>query len=198
MGKEAHVRARFADGEDEGRLLYEPPKLIFRGRSRHVVEGEALAGVRADGADLVVGATRFTLGERAATAWANAILHPKSRLDKLGVKAGRRVAVVDLDDADFAAELAARVAATHDADPVDLLFYGADGADDLARIDGLLARLADGGAIWIVRPKGRSSKISDVEVMNAARAVGLVDNKVCAFSESRTALRFTRRRDQRA
>jgi hypothetical protein len=31
MGKEAQVRAVLADGADEGRLQYEPPKLIFRG-----------------------------------------------------------------------------------------------------------------------------------------------------------------------
>jgi hypothetical protein len=36
--------------------------------------------------------------------------------------------------------------------------------------------------------------VKDVEVMAAAKAVGLVDNKVCSFSETRTALRFTRRR----
>lgn len=30
--------------------------------------------------------------------------------------------------------------------------------------------------------------------MAAAKAFGLVDNKVCSFSETRTALRFTRRR----
>ena len=194
MGKEAQVRARFADGEDEGRLLLEPPRLVFRGRSRRVFQGEALGGVIADGADLVVGDARFTLGERLAAAWAEAILHPKSRLDKLGVKSGQRVAVVGLDDPAFAVELATRVEPPRGEDPMDLLFYGADGADDLARIGLLVPRLAEGGAMWVVSLKGKLSKITDVEVMAAAKAAGLVDNKVCAFSDSRTALRFTRRR----
>jgi hypothetical protein len=38
------------------------------------------------------------------------------------------------------------------------------------------------------------ARIADGAVMAAATAHGLVDNKVCAFSETRTALRFTRRR----
>jgi len=48
MGREATVCARFADGAtDEGRLQYEPPNLIFRGRERRVFDAGALAGVRA-------------------------------------------------------------------------------------------------------------------------------------------------------
>jgi hypothetical protein len=194
MGKEAHVRARLADGEDEGRLRFEPPKLIFRGKSRCVFQGEALAGVRADGAELVVGGARFTLGEKPAASWADAILNPKGRLDKLGVKPGKCVAVVNLDDPDFAAELATRVPTTPGTDNIDLLFYGADCPEELARVGELVQRLAARGAIWIVSLKGKLLKVKDVEVMAAAKAVGLVDSKVCAFSETRTALRFTKRR----
>ena len=50
------------------------------------------------------------------------------------------------------------------------------------------------GALWIVSLKGKAARLKDTEVMAAAKAVGLVENKVCAFSETRTALRFTRRR----
>lgn len=197
MGKEAHVHARFADGEDEGRLQYEPPRLIFRGRARRVFEGAALSGVRVEGADLVLGAARFALGEKQSTSWADAILNPKGRLDKLGVKPGQRVAVINLDEPGFAAELATRLSPTDPPDELDVLFYGADSADDLARIGDLVPRLADRGAIWIISLKGKLLKVKDVEVMAAAKAVGLVDSKVCAFSDSRTALKFTRRRNPR-
>src|SRR5580698_3328315 len=106
MGKEAEVSARFADGEDAGRLQYEPPKLTFRGRERRVFEGDALKSVRADGEDLVLAdGARFRLGEKAARSWAEAIANPKGRLDKLGVKPGLKVAILNLDDAAFVAEL---------------------------------------------------------------------------------------------
>lgn len=199
MGKEAEVAARFLEdgawAEDAGRLHYEPPKLIFRGRARRVFTGADLAEARAEGGDLVLpGAACFTLGEKAAAGWARAIREPRSRLDKLGVKAGQKVAVAGLDDPDFAAELAGRVAPTDSDSGLDLLFYGADSAEDLARLGAMADRLAERGALWVVSLKGRLLKVRDVEVMAAAKAVGLVDSKVCAFSDTRTALRFTRRR----
>ena len=55
MGKDAHVKAHLPDGPDEGRLQYEPPKLIFRGAARRVFDAAALAGVRAQaGEDLEI------------------------------------------------------------------------------------------------------------------------------------------------
>src|SRR5271154_2233095 len=110
MGKEAQVEAFWSDGaSDSGRLQYEPPKLIFRGAERRVFDASGLAGVRADSHDLVLACgTRFRLPTPAAT-WVEAIAHPKARLDKLGVKAGQRVDIANLDDPAFLAELTAKV-----------------------------------------------------------------------------------------
>jgi hypothetical protein len=196
VGKEAQVEALWPDGRrDAGRLQYEPPKLIFRGAERRVFEGAALAGVAADDKTLTLAdGSRFLLPTKAAS-WVDAIANPKGRLDKLGVKTGQRVAVENLDDPDFAAELAGRVAPAADgAGDLDLLFYGADSDAELARIGDLVPRLTPKGALWVVSLKGKLLKVKDVEVMAAAKAHGLVDTKVCAFSETRTALRFTRRR----
>jgi hypothetical protein len=195
MGKEAEVEAVWPDGAaDVGRLQYEPPRLIFRGTQRRVFQGDDLAGVRADGRDLrLISGVSFRLPTSAAS-WAEAILDPKGRLDKLGVRAGLRVGVVNLDDPAFAAELGARVDSAGLSDELDLLFYGADSADELAAIASLTRRLAPRGALWIVSLKGKAMRLRDTEVMSAARAEGLVDTKVCAFSETRTALKFVRRR----
>jgi len=194
MGKEAEVEAYWPDGgRAAGRLQFEPPKLIFRGPER-VFEADGLAGVRAEGRDLVLaGGERFRLPKPAAP-WAEAILHPKGRLDKLGVKAGQRIGVVGLDDPAFAAELAARAPPTDAGDDLDLLFYAADSAAELAAIGDLVPRLAPRGALWAVSLKGKALRVKDVEVMAAAKAHGLVDTKVCAFSDTRTALKFVRRR----
>lgn len=196
MGKGAQVRARFAEGEDVGRLQYEAPRLLFRGAARRVFEGDDLRGVRAEAGDLVLAdGSRFTLGEKAAASWVDAILNPRSRLDKLGVKPGMRVAVVNVADEALAAELAARDAApVTDLADLDLLFYAADSLADLDRVPALIPALAEKGALWIVSPKGKAAALKDVEVMAAARAHGLVDSKVVGVSDALTALRFTRRR----
>lgn len=196
MGKEAHVRAVFADGADEGRLQYEPPKLVFRGRERRVFDAEALKGVQAQGAELVLAdGSRFDLGERQAKSWADAILNPKGRLDKIGVKPGMRAAVIGVADETFTAELGEQGAVpVTELKDLDLLFYAADSQAGLARIPDLIPTLGEGGALWIVSRKGKAATVKDVEVMAAAKAAGLVDNKVVGFSATLTALRFVRRK----
>lgn len=196
MGKDAQVAARFADGADEGRLQYEAPRLLFRGAQRRVWDAEALKGVRAEGGDLVLAdGSRFALGEVQAPRWVDAIANPKGRLDKLGVKAGMRVAVLGVADEAIAGELSGRGAVlVNDLQALDILFYAADSADELQRIGELVPALADKGALWVVSRKGKAATVKDIEVMAAAKAFGLVDNKVVGFSDTLTALRFTRRR----
>jgi hypothetical protein len=195
MGKEALARAVWPDGvEENGRLQYEAPRLVFRGSERRVFDGERLAGIRADGHDLVLASgARFRLPTPAAS-WAEAIANPKGRLDKLGVAPDRRIDVVNLEDPAFLAELCARTALAAGEGELDLLFYGADSAEDLAGVAALVPRLAPRGALWVVSLKGKAIRVRDTEVMAAAKAQGLVDTKVCAFSETRTALKFVRRR----
>lgn len=117
----------------------------------------------------------------------------KSRTEKIGVKPGMRAAVLGVSDETFSKELAeaGAVPATDLAD-LDLLFYAADTEGELARMDALVPLLSDKGALWVVSRKGKAATVKDVEVMAAAKAVGLVDNKVVAFSDTLTALRFTR------
>ncbi len=196
MGKDAQVQAVFADGPDEGRLQYEPPKLLFRGAQRRVFEGAALAGVAADGADLVLAdGSRFTLGEKQAASWADAILNPKGRMEKIGVKPDMRAAVIGVDDPTLSGELAdCGAVPVESLANLDLLFYGADDAEALARIGELVPALAPAGALWVVSKKGKAATIKDTEVMAAAKATGLVDNKVVSFSDTHTALRFVRRK----
>jgi len=196
MGKDAQVGAQFADGPDAGRLQYEPPKLLFRGTQRRVWTGEGLKGVRAEGGDLVLAdGSRFALGEKPALSWVDAINNPKGRLDKIGVKPGMRVAAIGVADDAFVAELAGRgVEVLHDLAELDLLFYAADSVHELSRIDELVPALAEKGALWIVSRKGKAATVKDVDVIAAAKAFGLVDSKVVGFSETLTALRFTRRK----
>lgn len=201
MGKEAHVRAVFpgvpgAGGADEGRLQYEAPTLVFRGRERRVFDAEALTGVRAEGAALVLAdGARFELGERQAAGWADAILHPKGRLEKIGVKPGMRVAVIGVADETFTSELRDKGAVpVEELQDLDLLFYAADSAAELNRIPELVQTLSERGALWVVSRKGKAATVKDVQVMAAAKAAGLVDNKVVGFSDTLSALRFVRRK----
>ena len=115
------------------------------------------------------------------------------RLDRLGIKPGMRVALVELEDAAFEAEVRDR---THDVthgEPLpdtDVVVYAADTLEALDRLPALRARIVPNGAIWVVSRKGRAATIRDVDVINAAKAAALVDNKVASFDETRTSLRL--------
>jgi hypothetical protein len=114
-------------------------------------------------------------------------------LDKLGVKPGMRLALIDIDDEEFVASLAARTADITKGPPLpdtDLIFLGADSVDELQRIAVLKGALVPNGAIWVVSRKGRAATLRDVEVIDAAKSVGLVDNKVVSFSPTHTAQRL--------
>ena len=50
----------------------------------------------------------------------------------------------------------------------------------------------------VVDKEGKNANIKDVDVMHAARKVGLVDNKVVSFSKTHTALKLEVPKSQRA
>ena len=115
------------------------------------------------------------------------------RLDKLGVKPGSRVAIVGLDDAAFETELRDRTADITHGDPLpdtDLVFLAADDHEALAALPALRARIRPNGAIWVISRKGKAATLHDVEVIAAAIANDLVDNKVASFDDTRTSARL--------
>ena len=70
-----------------------------------------------------------------------------------------------------------------------MLFVAVDDHAGLDRFGRLEPYLVRNGAVWAVFPKGRK-ELSDVDVIRAGVAAGLVDNKVIRFSDTHTAFRF--------
>jgi hypothetical protein len=113
-------------------------------------------------------------------------------IDKLGVKPGQRVSVLGVESAEFLVGLAERVpeySCGERTKNADLVFFSAESKPDLAHLKSLSRSIQRAGAIWVVYPKGQSH-IREIDVINAGKAAGLTDNKVCSFSSTHTALRF--------
>jgi hypothetical protein len=136
---------------------------------------------------------RFELGARLAARWASRIRHPPTRLQKIGVRAGQRVAVLGDPDDTFVDELEAlgvhvlgRLPA---AGGLDAVFLAIADRRGLARIPTARRALADAAALWIIRPKGTPA-ITEAETRQAGLDAGLVDVKVVSFSAAKTAEKF--------
>lgn len=114
-------------------------------------------------------------------------------LDKLGIRPGMRVALIDVDDATIRPQLAERTSDLTEGWPepdTDIVLLGADAIDALRPLEALAGRIRPTGAIWVVSRKGKAATLRDIDVIVAARAAGLVDNKVVAFSTTHTSLRL--------
>ena len=114
-------------------------------------------------------------------------------LDKLGIRPGMRVAIIDVDDPDIRASIRERTTELTEGWPepdTDVVLLGADDLPALQPLEALACRIRPAGAIWVVSRKGPARTIRDVEVIEAARSAGLVDNKIASFSTTHTAMRL--------
>ncbi len=116
----------------------------------------------------------------------------RSRLDKLGVKPGMRVAVLGVAERDFVPELRQRtadIASGRTRKDTAMIFLGAENAAALRRLAALQRSMLEDGAIWVLWPKGQKH-ITEGMIRTAAIEQGLVDVKVVAFSERLSGLKL--------
>ena len=94
MGQEIECRIRYQEQAVAGKAYLETDHLLFRGTERLKVLFKDMTKVQAEGGILRLeftgGPAELELGA-AAEKWAQKILHPPSRLHKLGVKPGMAV-----------------------------------------------------------------------------------------------------------
>ncbi len=195
MGAESICTLTFGKTQALGKASLETDALIFRGGDvRLSVPYTQMSSVEAKDGSLRVtfpdGIAVFALGEMAPR-WAQKILNPPSRLDKLGVKEGQSVVLHHIQDPAFEREVAARGArvSTRLSGEADIIFYGATSRAALDKLQVLQKNLKRDGAIWVIRPKGVDA-ITEADVMKAGKAAGLVDVKVARFSATHTAEKF--------
>jgi hypothetical protein len=195
MGSEANCKVRVGKQESEGKALLETNEILFRGEFRLKIPFSTIKSVKAAGGELRVhmaeGLAVFHLGP-AAEKWRDKILHPKSRIEKLGVKPGAKVSLLGEFDPEFLTELGKITKSVNSgkiASNSEWIFFAADAKDDLARLSKISRSIEGAAALWIVYPKGQK-QITENDVLAAGRKVGLKDLKVVGFSATRTALKF--------
>jgi hypothetical protein len=190
MGQEAKCEVRWGGKVAAGKALLETDDLIFRGDIRLSIPLKSIQAVEAADGVLRVkwpdGAAEFTLGPQAEK-WAHKIRNPRTLADKLDVKPGVRVTLIGVPD--VLEGRTSDVTVGRAAKDCDLILFGAEKSKDLAKLNSLKKNLKSAGAIWVVYPKGQN-EITEIGVLTAGKAAGLVDIKVARFSETHTALKF--------
>jgi hypothetical protein len=196
MGQQANCKVRVGGKVVLGKALLETEELIFRGSDlRLKIPFRQMSTIEAEDGwlriDFPKGRAAFELGTQAAK-WAHQIRNPKSRIDKLGVKAALRISLVGSTDVGFHQELRSRtddITQGNAAPDSDLIFLSVEAQQDLARLRALPKSLKSNGAIWVIYPKGKEH-ITEAGVFAAGKQAGLVDVKVASFSPTETALKF--------
>ena len=104
MGSEVKCRARFAKQQSEGKALLETNEIIFRGDFRLKIPFATIQSMKIVGDDLQVrtpeGLATFELGAATAAKWREKILHPKTRIEKLGIKPAMKVLLIGFENQD--------------------------------------------------------------------------------------------------
>jgi hypothetical protein len=198
VGNEANCVARFGKQKARGRAQLETSELIFRSEDGAMRMKFTFADIKsaaaADGqlrVEVPEGTAIFELGANAAK-WCEKILHPKTRLEKLGIKPNAAVSLIGSFAADFLGELHAQTKNVSNgkvAAGAEWIFFAADSAKDLSHVSKLAKSLKGAAALWIVYPKGQK-QITENNVLAAGRKSGLKDVKVVGFSPTHTALKF--------
>jgi hypothetical protein len=192
VGAEARTTLKIGRQSYEGTALLETDELRFRGDTRMRIALRDVSAVSATDGTLRVehanGVACFVLGD-AAESWAEKIRSPRTLADKLGVKRGMQVAVIDIDDRDILDDLEAKgaqlVIGSVPQDAMMVLFRVVR-PSQLATLSAMTSRIARDGAIWVVHPRGDAT-VADTIIFAAARDAGLTYTKVVRFSERDTA-----------
>lgn len=192
MGNEMKCEAHWGRQSGEGKALLETNEILFRGAFRLKIPLKSISAIEARGGKLLVtfpeGQASFALGQDLAEKWRHKILNPKSLMDKLGVKPESRVNLDGVEDPAFLADLRQRgpIIATQDC---DIVFFGAETAAALKKLVALQKRIRSNGAIWVIYPKGQK-QITELGVIAAGKAAGLVDVKIASVSATHTGMKM--------
>jgi len=195
MGNELICKVQCGKQQSEGKALLETSEIIFRGDFRLKIPFSMIKSAKAVDGELRLqtaeGLAIFHLGAQAEK-WCQKILHPKSRIEKLGVKPGARVALLGKFDEEFLREvggLTKSISKGKAAVDSECIFFAAELKKDLSALTKMAKSMEGPAALWIIYPKGLK-EITENDVLSAGRKAGLKDVKVVGFSATHTALKF--------
>lgn len=195
MATESACKLRIGREQYQGTARLDAEHIDFAGGMKFRFRfSEMRNPARAEGAltfDFHGHSVRLDVGPRTEK-WLDSILHPKSLSDKLGVRAGHIVRLVNFDDPilseQIAQKKAKRVGADH-SKPCDVIVLGIERPAELRQLESLADELQPDGAIWVMLPRV-SKALTPANVPAAARQIGLIESKATSYSDAYSAFKL--------
>jgi hypothetical protein len=202
LGQEITTQLRLDGRIIDVTALLETDTLVFRGGATMTIPFAEMFSVEASSGWLELKTPRglllLELGPKAEV-WKEKIKNPKALIEKLGLDATKKVAVIGKLDADLHTDIdasGAKVAKTARGKDFDIVFIAANAKKDLEKVPAAKETIVDDGAIWIVYPKATATgvkvdpELTERAVLTAGRTLTLTDNKQVKVNDDLTAVRF--------
>lgn len=196
MGMEAACTLRVGSEQYAGKARLDADHIDFTGQTKFRFR---LSEIRSP--SYQAGALRFefhgnkialSVGDRTAK-WYDAVMNPKTPAEKLGLPAGSRVRIINIDDEAIVSSLTEHgVTLIADrSDNCDAVLLGVERPADLRQIPSLADTLQPEGVIWLILSKS-SRAVTQGNVQGAARNVGMTELKDVSVTEAFSAYRLAR------
>jgi hypothetical protein len=189
VGKEHYV----------GKVRMEADYIDFAGGTKYRFRLSETSGAHREGDTLCFGfhghPVVIGLGdEKRAEHWMDYIAQPRTIADKLGVKEGHHVRVLNMDDPELmnCLEIKKTKLVKDPFARYDLVMLGVERPSELAKIEDLSENLNPKGAIWVVLPKSIRT-VTKANVIAAVREAGLNHVETVDYSETQHAHKIVRR-----
>ncbi len=198
MAMESTCRLQVGKDTHDGRVRMEADHIDFAGATKYRFRIAEITHPRRES-----DAIRFSFhgnpvsinldDQLKAEHWIEYILHPRSLADKLGVRAGATVRILNLEDGELMTSLEHKKTkfVSNPSARCDMVMLGVERASELRQIEDLTDTLRPDGAIWVVLPKSVRT-VTKANVFAAAREAGMKHVEIVDFSDNRAAYKIVR------
>jgi hypothetical protein len=198
MAMESACRLQMGKDRYDGKVRMEADHIDFSGNTKYRFRLTEITQPRQDENVIAFGFHGYIVNIdlcnlKTAEQWIDYILHPQSLADKLGVKVGHTIRVMNIEDTSLISSLhgkRTKLVSTGEA-RCDMVMLGVERASELRQLEDLSENLRPDGAIWVVLPKSVRT-VTKANVFAAAREAGLVHVEIVDFSETQAAHKIVR------
>ena len=198
MAMESACRLQMGRDRFDGKVRMEADHIDFAGSTKYRFRLTEITEPRQDDSAIRFGFHGHTvsidLGNiKTADNWIDYILHPQSLADKLGVKDGHTIRVMNIEDASLLTSLQGKKTKLVSSSEArcDMVMLGVERASELRQLEDLSENLRPDGAIWVVLPKSVRT-VTKANVFAAAREAGMTHVEIVDFSETQAAHKIIR------